>query len=83
MCVRARARARACIQHAMRNQNVIRRMEALHFVFHIISKILRIYKNVTEYKTYVLIFPPTFALNISHSKKKRATYDHNRMLVFM
>ena len=44
---------------------------------------VRFSKNVTGYEMRVLIFSTTFAWNISHSKKKWASYDHKCMFTFM
>ena len=42
--------------------------------FHIISQTAQFLDNVIEHKMCVLIFSASFFQNISHSKKKLATY---------
>jgi len=42
-----------------------------------------ILEKVIEHKMFVLIFSTAFVWNIPHSKKKRAKYDQNFIMVFI
>jgi hypothetical protein len=52
-------------------------------IFHIISWKAQFSKKVTEHKKRILIFPTLFVWNISHYKKKGASYGHKCILVLM
>jgi len=53
------------------------------YFFTLPHKLHDFWKKVTEQKMGVLIFSTTFVRNISHSKKKWATYDKKWIFVFM